>query len=269
MIETTEFTLTGHVGGVYVRRWRADAGPPRYSVLLVHGYGQHVGWYEHVAEHLVADGAVVYGMDHAGHGRSAGERALVEDATGLLDDLHLVHELVSAQHPDVPVTLVGHSMGGLLGARYAQLHGGSLAAVVLSSPALGRWAVLDALMASSELAQAPIDPAILSRDPAVGEAYQSDPLIWRGPFRRPTLEAMQQLMASVHEAGALSGCPVLWLHGADDQLVPYEGTASGWQRYGVHGEAKAYPQARHEIFKEINKDEVLNDVTSFLRRHVG
>ncbi len=63
---------------------------PRYVALLCHGYGEHSGRYEYVAARLVADGAVVYAIDHAGHGLSDGERVLVEDFEKVVDDFHLL-----------------------------------------------------------------------------------------------------------------------------------------------------------------------------------
>lgn len=267
---SSDFTLTGHAGTLAARSWQGHSDPsyPAYLVLLVHGYGEHIGRYEHVAARLVADGAAVYGMDHVGHGRSEGERVAIADMERLVDDVHLLHERAVAEHPGLPVTLVGHSMGGMLGARYAQRYGDSLSAVVLSAPVLGRWEALEQLLAAPQIPDAPIDVATLSRDPAVGAAYQSDPLVWHGPFKRGTLEALREGLATIAAAGPPT-CPVLWLHGEDDGLVPREGTATGWERFGVDGESASYPQARHEIFNEINKDEVLDDVIAFLRRHVG
>ncbi len=271
--QSVEFTLTGHAGDLAGRRWSGPSDPsypshPSYLVVLVHGYGEHLGRYEYVAARLVADGAVVYGIDHVGHGRSEGERVAIADMERLVDDLHLVHERAVAEHPGLPVVLVGHSMGGMLGARYAQRYGDRLAAVVLSAPVLGRWDALDALLAAPEIPDVPIDVATLSRDEAVGAAYQADPLVWHGPFKRGTLEALRDGLATITAAGPLTSCPVLWLHGEDDGLVPREGTASGWHGFGERGESRSYPQARHEIFNEINKDEVLDDVIAFLHRQL-
>ena len=78
-------------------------------------------------------------VDHVGHGRSAGDRVVVQDFERVVDDLHLVEQAARAQHPGLPVVLVGHSMGGLIAARHAQRYGDGLAAVVLSGPLVGEW----------------------------------------------------------------------------------------------------------------------------------
>src|SRR5213596_115435 len=118
----------------YVHRWTADE--PRCVVLIAHGYGEHAGRYAHVAEYLVDRlDAAVWAPDHRGHGLTEGERALVSDGEALTSDLHDVADQARAQHPGLPVVLLGHSMGGLIAARYAQRFGDELAALVLSGPA--------------------------------------------------------------------------------------------------------------------------------------
>jgi len=267
MAESTEWTFDGDEGTRVARTWRQQ---PRYVALLCHGYGEHIGRYTHVADALVRHGAVVHGVDHEGHGKSAGERVLVADFEAVVDDLNELDESARAQNPGLPVVLIGHSMGGMIAARYAQRYGHTLAAVVLSGPVLGSWAVLPQLLALDQIPETPIDPATLSRDPAVGEAYADDPLVWHGPFKRPTLEALQHCLDTIAEAGTLGELPTLWLHGEDDQLVPLDATRDGIERLrGGRFQQKTYPEARHEIFNETNKDAVLADVTAFIDEQIG
>jgi alpha-beta hydrolase superfamily lysophospholipase len=260
-----EWSLAGHAGRLVGRTWSGE-GDPTSVVLLVHGYGEHIGRYEHVAEALVADGAAVVGVDHLGHGRSEGEQVLMPDAERVVDDLHAVDQLAREQHPGLPVVLVGHSMGGLLGARYAQRYGDSLAAVVLSGPVVGARQPILGLLQLPQMPDDPLDPAALSRDPSVGETYQADPLVWHGPFKRPTVEAMARGIAAVDDGPTLEGMPLLWAHGEDDPLVSAESAREAVERLsgGSHVE-RIYPGARHEIFNETNRDEVLADVRAFLR----
>ena len=248
-----------------------DVDDPRLVVLLSHGYGEHARRYDHVAERLNADGAVVYAPDHWGHGRSEGERALAENLEGAVDDLHLVAERAEADHPGLPVALVGHSMGGLIATRYAQRFGGELAALVLSGPVVGGNPELQMLAEMDPIPDVPIDPAILSRDPAVGQAYAEDPLVYHGPFRRETLLGLGAAIAAVAEGGAFrDDLPTLWIHGEEDQLVPIVHTRPALEAIkGARFEEKIYPGGRHESFNETNRDEVIDDVAAFLRRTVG
>ncbi|WP_336212356.1 alpha/beta hydrolase [Nonomuraea sp. LPB2021202275-12-8] len=265
MAESREHSFVGTRGRNAAREWPNE--DPRYLAILVHGYGEHIGRYEHVADTLVRHGAAVYGPDHMGHGGSAGERVLIEDFEDVVTDVHAVDERARAEHLDVPVVIIGHSMGGLIAARYAQRYGETLAALVLSGPVIGEWGVIGALLALDELPDIPIDPATLSRDPSVGDAYVADPLVWHGPFKRPTLEALDATIKVIAKAGTLGALPTLWIHGADDQLVPLAGSRTGIEAIrGGDLTERIYPDARHEVFNETNRDEVLADVTAFIDR---
>jgi alpha-beta hydrolase superfamily lysophospholipase len=251
--DSQEWTYDGHAGELTARTWAASGDPARYVALLCHGYGEHIGRYTHVADALVRHGAVVHGVDHVGHGRSAGERVLVPDYEQVVADFHALAERARERDPGLPTVLVGHSMGGMIAARYAQRYGGELAALVLSGPVLGRWDAASGLLAHDEIPDSPIDPDTLSRDPAVGTAY--------------ALEALVACLDRIRADGPLGDLPTLWVHGDDDRLVPVDGTREGIEALrGPVFEERIYPGARHEVFNETNKDEVLADVTAFVDR---
>lgn len=265
MAPVTETPFDGFGGERVARSW--VAGDPRYVALLCHGYGEHIGRYEYVAQTLTVHGAAVYGVDHVGHGKSTGDRVVITDFDRVVDDFHRLAEQARTDQPDLPVILVGHSMGGLIAARYAQRHGAELTALVLSGPVLGRWEVVESQLAMDEIPDEPIDTDVLSRDPEVGRAYTADPLIWHGPFRRPTLEAFASMLTTINDAGDLGDLPTLWVHGAADQLVPISGTQLGIDAIkGSRFEQQLFPGARHEVFNEVNRQEVLATVTQFIDR---
>jgi len=262
--DSQEWTYPGHAGELTARTWaNQDA---RYVALLCHGYGEHLGRYEHVADALVRGGAAVHAVDHRGHGRSAGERVLIGDYERVVDDFHGLAERIA--DPALPTALIGHSMGGMIAARYAQRYADELAALVLSGPVLGRWDAASSLLTVDEIPDTPIDPDTLSRDPEVGRAYADDPLVWHGRFQRATLEALVACLDRIAADGRLpDDLPTLWVHGADDQLVPIDGTREGIERLrGGRFEERVFAGARHEVFNETNRDEVLAEVTGFVDR---
>jgi alpha-beta hydrolase superfamily lysophospholipase len=255
----------GRRGRISYRVW--EAPDPRRIVVIAHGYGEHIGRYEHVGAALSERGAAVYGPDHMGHGRSEGPRVSIADIDELADDLRTLVGIALEALPDLPVVVLGHSLGGLVATRYAQQHPEHLAGLVLTGPVLGEWAAAAALLAADPIPETPIDPGTLSRDPSVGEAYAADPLVHHGGFRRETLEA---LVAALERASADAGkvrCPVLHIHGEDDQLVPVDPS-----RVAVAAFANAevttvtYPQARHEVLNETNRSEVLDAIHDFVYR---
>jgi alpha-beta hydrolase superfamily lysophospholipase len=258
-----EHVLAGIHGALTVHEWPNRR--PRYAALLVHGYGEHIGRYAELAEVLTAHGAAVFGPDHVGHGRSAGERVLIEDFEDVVTDVHAVADLVRDACPGVPLVMVGHSMGGLIAARFAQRYGTELAALVLLGPVIGAWALPGVLLALDEIPDTPVSAASLSRDPEVGAAYRADPLVWHGPMKRPTVEAFARTLEIVSRAGDVGPLPLLWLHGEDDRLVPLAGSRVGVE--GIRGGTfteRTYAGARHEVFHETHKAEVFADVTDFL-----
>lgn len=263
MTTSREHTIDGVHGRLIVHHWAA--GQARFVVLLAHGYGEHAGRYEHVCQALLAAGGTVYAPDHVGHGRSEGEPALITDIEDVVSDLRTVASLAAAANPGLPTVLIGHSMGGIIATRYAQLYGGDLSALVLSGPAIGGNPALIGLAQMNPIPDVPIDPAILSGDPSVGEAYAADELVYHGPFKRETLLAMGAAIETIAAAGSLGPLPTLWLHGEHDQLVPLEHTFPAVDLVkGNDLRSKIYPGAQHEIFNETNKDEVIADVISFL-----
>lgn len=263
MSERRTFSVSSGGGERHCVSWAHET--PRHLVLVSHGYAEHVGRYEHLAAALVEAGAGVYAIDHVGHGRSSGDRAVVPDIEAVVDDLHRLDRRARAEHPGLPVVLLGHSLGGLIATRYAQLYGESLTALVLSAPQLGGGDLLTMLLDLPEMPSFPVDASVLSRDPEVGADYLGDPLVWHGDLQRPTAEAMVAALRAVDGGPRLDTLPVLWLHGTDDQLSPLEGArplvesvASGSLRHHV------YPGALHEIFHETNKHEVITDLVDFL-----
>jgi alpha-beta hydrolase superfamily lysophospholipase len=249
------------------RLYRRDADSPGYQAVIVHGYGEHAGRYEHVAQALIRHGAVVWAADYPGHGRSVGERALIEDVNHLVADTERVVQYAGDVIPDLPLVLIGHSLGGIVATRFAQQHSDQLSALVLSGPAIGGNPDILGLVGLPEIPDIPIDPSWLSRDPEVGRSYAEDPLVWHGPFKRPTLEAFVAAVQQVASGGSLGSLPTLWIHGEHDPLVPLQQAREAIERVrGTHFEERIYPEAKHEIFNEINREEVIADVTAFLDR---
>ncbi len=258
---STDFEVPGIHGQVVVRRW--NTAHPRYVVLLAHGYGEHPGRYEHLANALTADGAVVYAPDHAGHGRSAGERARADLIEDMVTDLRAVATRAGTENTTLPTILIGHSMGGIIATRYAQRYG-DLTALVLSAPVIGGNPGFTALLDLDPLPEVPLSPDLLSRDPSVGQAYLADELVYHGPLQRETLRGLLDAVDTVAAGGSLGALPTLWLHGELDGLAPLDATRPAVDRVaGTAMQSKVYEGAQHEIFNETNRDEVVSDVIAF------
>jgi alpha-beta hydrolase superfamily lysophospholipase len=239
----------------------------------VHGFGEHVGRYNHVAQALAGAGRSTLAFDLAGHGRSDGRRAVVESVDEVLADVdRLVGDATSTSKP----VMLGHSMGGAFAAAYATANQGRLSALVLSAPAMHlasspRW---QALTVQALAAVAPrtgvtrIDPAGLSHDPAVVAAFASDPLVWHGRFpARTAVELYRASRLAFAGAGELR-LPTLILHGDADPIVPVRSSPKFFAALGSDDkELQILPGLYHETFNELGKDRVIAALLEWLCRH--
>jgi acylglycerol lipase len=267
---------------IFWQAWLPDV-PPRALVLLVHGAGEHSARYEHVADALVSDGYAVYALDHRGHGRSEGPRAVLDRMDNAVADVETVRELARGRHPPVPVYMLGHSMGGTVAVAFALRHqpGAAdwpLAGLILSGP-LAALAAAPAPMLlagrilsrlTPRLGLIRIDADLVSRDPAVVEAYVQDPLVHHGKLPARTVGELADTVAAFPEAVSDLRLPTLILYGTKDKLAPPAGARMLAERIGSADLTVIdYPGLFHEIFNEPERDEVLAEVRSWLKTRVG
>ena len=253
-------------GSIHYERWGPDDAATSIAVI-VHGYAEYAARYRHLAQRLVAGGAVVYGQDHIGHGHSDGERALITDFDDVVDDLRTLVDIAAVEHPGLPVVMIGHSMGGLLTSRFAQRYPGDVAGVVLLGAVIGDWRWAREALALPELPEATTDFSGMSRDAAAVEAYATDPLIYRGRYKRPLLEAemvaLDLFQAHVDELTM----PVLFCHGDDDPFVDFRTSLAAVQSMPSHDKTiRVYEGARHELVNETNRDEIIDEIIEFVGR---
>ena len=260
---------------LFGRQW--EPRDPERSLVLVHGYAEHSGRYEHVGAWFAARGSTVHAYDHPGHGLSDGPRCHIRRFGDFLDDLDAVVERVRQGAPDRPLHVVGHSMGGLISCAWARERSPEVASLVVSAPALDtpnrpspvlltalnalRWVAPRASIASD------LDPQGLSRDPEVVKAYLADPLV----HLRMTLSLAAELFAAMRRTapgGAAVSLPLLMLHGADDPICS-PAASEVFARAVPGSRYRSYPALRHEIFNEPERETVFEDVQRFLQEREG
>jgi acylglycerol lipase len=254
----------GSGGRVFHDAWLPD-GEVERAVVLLHGYGEHVGLYDALARRLTRNGAAVHAMDAMGHGRSDGERAVL-DWDVWVDDARQMVNIAVDRHPGRPVVLVGHSGGGLAAYLLALRSPGIADALVLSGAPLRHQAWVEAELASGGSPAADLDPSeVLSTHPDYVHALMHDPLTWHGGFRRETLLAITRVWP---EAGAglaegLPDLPVLFVHGEDDPLVPVADARAGAARL-PQARLVTFPGDLHDVLNEHDRDAVHDVVATFV-----
>jgi alpha-beta hydrolase superfamily lysophospholipase len=245
----------------------------RGVVLLVHGLGEHAGRYEHVALRLNEWGFDVRGYDQFGHGESGGPRGGLPSASRLLDDLGEMVEAARTRTPDgLPLILLGHSMGGLVAAKYALAHPGAVDALVLSSPALGTRVhgvqklllrTLPRIVPNLRVGNG-LQTRWLSHDPAVERAYLADPLVHDRISARLAGFITDGGPEVVAQAGQWK-LPTLLMYAGQDQLVDPAGSrAFAGAAPAELVTSRCFDDLYHEIFNEADAEPVFAQLKAWL-----
>jgi alpha-beta hydrolase superfamily lysophospholipase len=268
-------TLSGSNGdAIYAQSW-LPGGAPKAALLLLHGLAEHSGRYMNLVEHLVQVGYAVYTFDLVGHGHSEGERAYVRRFSEYSAMVDAYQAQVRERAPRVPLFAFGHSMGAVIAADYVLSHDSELSGIVLSGlsvemPADVTPATILAAKVLSALApklrvQA-LASSTLSRDPAVVQGYDEDPLVYRGRIPARTgvelLQAQDRVLAHAHQITL----PVLMVHGGEDRLCPLRAARSFYESLGSPDKTlQVYEGFYHEVCNEPERDLVLDDIAAWIQ----
>ena len=258
-----------------LRDWPlANLAAAKPQVLIVHGLGEHSGRYEHVAQKLNSWGYAVRSFDLWGHGVSDGERGSMRDEHAMLDDLAaVVDHTRKGLAPGQSLVLLGHSLGGLLAARFVSLRMRPIDALVLSSPALDPGLnALQKLLLSTLPGIAPnlrvgngLQVKYLSHDPAVVAAYQGDPLVHDRICARLAL-FIAQAGRSVLTTAPQWNTPTLLLFAGQDKLVSPQGSRDFLKLApGAMVQSLCFDDLYHEIFNEADASPVFAALQQWLQ----
>jgi len=301
---TSTFTFTDPDGvEVFVYTW-APEDPATAVVQIAHGGVEHALRYQRVAEFLNGHGYTVYANDHRGHGKTAGTlgragKAGVDGWNGIVRDFKQLTDIIKEENPGLPVFVLGHSLGSIVAQQYMEQYGDGVAGVILSGTfgtlgdtseimmAIDAAISTDGLDAPSEILAGMFgafnepfggDTGFewLSRDPDEVRKYVDDP--WCGTFPlsnefvRDFFVGMEEIWLPENEAKIPKSLPVSIISGAMDPAGGFSETAGVLaDRYEALGledlSVKFYPDARHEILNETNRDEVHADILNWLEAH--
>ncbi|GAC1318021.1 MAG: monoacylglycerol lipase [Thermoleophilaceae bacterium] len=270
-----ERTLVG-AGGLelYSQSWLPGSSP-RALVVLAHGASEHSGRYDWVGRQLAARGYGVHALDHRGHGRSQGSRALIDRMDRAVWDLDRLVDVAAAEAPG-RVFMLGHSMGGTIALSYAIAHQDRLAGLVLSAPLAALEAAPPALRAAGRVLSvlAPrlgvfaIDSSAVSSDPDVVRRYREDPLNHHRRLPARTVAELARAVDGFPGAVIRLRLPLLLMHGTADRLTPIAGSEMIERRAGSADKTfRRYEGFYHEILNEPGRDEVLADLAAWLDEH--
>ncbi|MFC4464261.1 alpha/beta fold hydrolase [Streptomyces xiangluensis] len=269
---------------IHVHEWKPDA-PPRAVVQIAHGMGEHAGRYAPLAAALTTQGYAVYANDHRGHGlsRHAEPGHLGDDGWNrLVSDMVTLSEAIREQHPGLPLVLLGHSLGSFASQQYVLDHSHLIDALALA----GTTAVDVMLAAQAQEAAEGRDPLLalnqafqpirtpfdwLSRDELAVDAYLADPMCGFSLDAQGMADITIASASLAQPRGIPADLPICILVGDHDPLNAELSLSNLLvERYGEAGLIDVthlcYPEARHELFHETNKQEIVSDLLAWLNR---
>ena len=280
--QQSEATFTDPWGVVTTYdKYLVDA--PRAIVQIAHGLGEHAGRYHHVAAALNSAGFSVYAADGRGHGRTG-----VQQAGGDLSKLgHLgegglraavanlteLTRIIRDENPGVPIVFLGHSMGSLMGQIMLNAHADDYTAVVLSGSAYRMPGYMDAGDLNRKFAvPGGTGREWLSRDPEVWKKFNEDPWTFDAKVL-PLFGLADGLRLFGTPAKDMAEVPILIIGGERDAVGGEKSMLKLAQAYAAVGQTDVtvtvYPDARHELFNEINKQEVFDDMIAWIMDRVA
>jgi alpha-beta hydrolase superfamily lysophospholipase len=259
-----QFIVSADGTRLRVLRFGPAAPAAGRDLLIVHGLAEHAERYSHVAAAFVARGWRVSVLELRGHGHSGGKRGHVQRWQDYVDDVNAAVPLMAADY-----AMLAHSMGGLVTLESLRL-GLHPRRVALSNPLLGVRVqapvlketaarglsyVWPSLSLTNEL-----DPAMLSRDPAVGAAYAVDPLV----YNTITPRWYTEMRAAIQRVVAATYSVPIRFHLSETDPVTDPPVARELASRGTTMDVREYPGMVHEILNEIGKEAVIADIAEWL-----
>lgn len=268
------------------RAW-TPTGTCKGTVLVQHGFAEHGGRYGHLVDALLPAGYAVTSFDARGHGRSGGTRVFVERFDSYLDDLKLALDATKQKLPG-PIFLFGHSMGGLIVAKFLEQNGAAgmkqmgVQGSILSNPALANKVKIPAWKSTLAQVMANIAPKLrmpsgippedVSRDMAEVRAYDADPLNVKVATARWYTEFVAAQAQTLARPETLRDIPLLALIGDGDRIIDPQATLEFLRKIESHVlTVKTYAGFYHELINEPEADRarVLADTVAWLDAHVS
>ena len=260
---------------IYEQRWFPEKDS-KAVVIIVHGYGEHSSRYSHVAEKFTANGFIIETFDLRGHGKSDGDRTFINSFDEYVSDLELFFTRVQKRHPDLPVLLLGHSMGGSVAILFTLKNQGKIESLILSGALLKVSDDISPILITlanffgrifPKLPTIKLDSNAISRDKEIVNKYISDPLVYNGKIPARTGAEINRAIISIENQRQNIFLPLFVMHGAADRLTDPKGSQALFQNIKSENKAiKLYDNLYHEILNEPEKENVMDDILEWINK---
>ncbi len=258
------------------RSWPPEHSPLAH-LIIIHGYAEHSGRYESLASKLSDAGLHIHACDLRGHGETTGKRGQIEDVAALVVDLRRFVARIRNEVGTKPLFILGHSMGGLITAHYLAGESTGIRGAIFSSPLMAipnhvsprllRMSRFLSIVAPG-LPVDRIDSKGIAKDPEVVQAYNTDPLVYRGPIRALTGAALAHAIQALPVLLPKITVPFLVFHGTADRIAPLSGTQFLIEHAGSIDKECFYVEGGfHELLNDTGREEVIQKILAWIDRH--
>ncbi len=264
--------------GLYFHTWSPNKDT-KAAVILVHGLGEHCHRYEALAAHLNQNGIAVCAMDLPCHGQSAGPRGHIESFGDYQTAVLTLVEKAQADFPQVPLFLLGHSMGGLIASHLLLEHqslfkGALLSGAAIQSPqeppAWQQSIIKGMAKLFPKAKMIALDASKVSRDPKVVEAYFADPLVSDEKLSARFLASMMETMNAVKAGAQNISLPIIIMHGTEDVMTATSGSEFLHDHVSSSDKTlRLYDGLYHEIFNEPEGPKIFEEITAWMHERLS
>lgn len=263
--------------GLYYRQW-LPTSDIKGVVLLVHGLGEHCQRYEHLAAYFNQAGYGINTMDLPCHGKSTGTRGHVYNFDLFENAVLELYKRTKISHPNTPLFLLGHSMGGLIATRLLISHQDKFQGALLSGAAIQSpqeppsWQVAIIKLIAKILPKAPmlaLDASAISRDPKVVEKYMADPLVSKDKLSAQFLVSMTNAMQECKDSAKNINLPLKVMHGSDDVMTAPAGSRLLHDSVSSNDkQLTIYDGLFHEIFNEPEYESIFAEMVCWMDERI-
>ncbi len=256
---------------IYAKEW--EVKEPKGVVCLVHGLGEHINRYNHVAEFFNQNGYAVLGNDHRGHGQSDGKRGHAPKHEVFLDEVDQLLAIAKERYLGKPTFLYGHSMGGNIVLTYAVERQPRIAGIISSAAFIQFGTQPSKILVGLGKLTRSLYPSLtqanglgrdaLSHDPKVIEAYSNDPLVHDKISSAMGMNMMDAAAALDSYEGTISS-PLLVMHGEDDRITSAAGSKAFADRVKGDVSCKIWEGLYHEIHNEPQQEYVFKHILGWM-----
>jgi alpha-beta hydrolase superfamily lysophospholipase len=262
---------------LYYKTWLPEEHP-KAALVIVHGAGEHIDRYHNVVSALLESGYALVGYDQRGHGRSEGLRGHINSWNEYRGDLDKFIKMTRQMLPEMPLFILGHSLGALIVLDYLIYYPEGLSGAILSgtpldpvdaAPPVQEFLakLLSGIYPTFSL-KIPLPGKSLSRDVQVSQAYDQDPMVFWKRTARWGAESLKTIERIKNNTDQIS-IPVLFLHGEKDPLSSAAGTQRYFEQLSYADKTlHIYPDTLHEPHNDLDHQVVIEDMEQWLSSHL-